>query len=365
VVDSDGQVLLTLTDDFELPSDSEVLEAALVAPVLQDATGPDGGVRVVTVAGPGETFVQFARSLEEVESVLDDLQSRVLLIGGLAISVAAAVAWFASARTLRPVSELTEAAGRVAATGDLSQPIAGSGSDEVGRLATSFRTMLGALAASRQQQHRLVMDASHELRTPLTSLRTNVDVLRRGHDLSDEDRDALVHDLDTELSELSDLMAELVDLAADVRDDEAPQPLRLADLVEEVADRTRRRTERDIHVDVQNQVTLEGRPEALTRAIRNLVDNAAKFSPDDTPIRIVIDGGAVVVHDQGPGIPSGDREVVFERFHRLDATRGRPGSGLGLSIVRQVADAHGGSAWADASPDGGAAVGFRVPTVDD
>ena len=365
VVDADGQVLLTLADDFELSSDPEVLESALVEPVLQDATGPDGGVRVVTVAGPGGTFVQFARSLEEVESVLDDLQSRVLLIGGIAIAVAAAVAWFASGRTLRPVSDLTEAAGRVAATGDLSQPIAGTGSDEVGRLATSFRTMLEALAASREQQHRLVMDASHELRTPLTSLRTNVDVLRRGHDLSAEDRDALVADLDTELGELSDLMAELVDLAADVREDEAPQPLRLEDLAVEVVDRARRRTERDIRLEVSDSVTLEGRPEALTRAIRNLVDNAAKFSPEDTPIRVAIDRGTIVVHDQGPGIPADDREVVFDRFHRLDETRGRPGSGLGLSIVRQVAEAHGGSASADASPDGGAAVGFRVPTVDD
>ena len=161
-------------------------------------------------------------------------------------------------------------------------------------------------------------------------------------------------------------MAELVDLAADVRDDEEPQPLRLEDLAVSVADRARRRTGREIVVDVPRSVTVEGRPESLTRAIRNLVDNAAKFSPDDTPIRLVVDGGAVVVHDQGPGVPAADREVVFERFHRLDATRDRPGSGLGLAIVRQVADAHGGSVWAaDSSPDGGAAVGFRVPAVDD
>ena len=165
VIDADGQVLLTLADDFDLESDADALAAARTGPVLQDAVGPDGAVRVVTVAGPGETFVQFARSLDEVESVLDDLQQRVVVIGGLAIVVAAAVAWIVSSRTLRPVSELTEAASRVAATGDLGQPIVGSGTDEVGRLAASFRTMLGALAASRQQQRRLVMDASHELRT--------------------------------------------------------------------------------------------------------------------------------------------------------------------------------------------------------
>jgi two-component system sensor histidine kinase MprB len=288
-----------------------------------------------------------------------------VIIGGLAIVTAAALAWLAARRTLGPVSELTDAAVRVAETGDLGQPIEGSGSDEVGRLAASFRTMLDALSKSQEQQHRLVMDASHELRTPLTSLRTNVDVLGRGHELSADDRDAVIADLDAELGELSDLVAELVDLAADVRHDESPEPLRLEDLARGVVERAARRTSRDIRVEVSASAVVEGRPESLTRAIRNLVDNAAKFSPDDTPIRVVIEGGSVVVHDRGPGIPVVDRALVFDRFHRVESTRTLPGSGLGLAIVRQVAEAHGGTAWADASPDGGAAVGFRVPTVDD
>jgi two-component system sensor histidine kinase MprB len=220
--------------------------------------------------------------------------------------------------------------------------------------------MLDALSASRQQQQRLVMDASHELRTPLTSLRTNVDVLGRGHALSEEDRAAVVADLDAELTELSDLVTELVDLAADVRTAEEPSALRLEDVATAVAERAERRSGRRVVVDVESSAVVEARPESVSRAVRNLVDNALKFSPGDSPVRVVVDGASVVVHDQGPGIPVADRELVFERFHRLTSSRSQPGSGLGLAIVRQVAEAHGGTVWVEDSPDGGAAVGIRL-----
>ena len=361
VVAPDGSVVLTLADEWDEPTDPVVFdEAAGGAPVLEDASSDDGAVRVVTVALPSGGFLQLARPLDEVEAVLADVRNRVLVIGGFAAVVAAVVAWVASRRTLRPVSELTDAAARVAATGDLSQPVEATGSDEVGRLAASFRTMLDALSASRQQQQRLVMDASHELRTPLTSLRTNVDVLGRGHALSEEDRAAVVADLDAELTELSDLVTELVDLAADVRTAEEPSALRLEDVATAVAERAERRSGRRVVVDVESSAVVEARPESVSRAVRNLVDNALKFSPGDSPVRVVVDGASVVVHDQGPGIPGADRELVFERFHRLASSRSQPGSGLGLAIVRQVAEAHGGTVWVEDSPDGGAAVGIRL-----
>ena len=91
---------------------------------------------------------------------------------------------------------------------------------------------------------------------------------------------------------------------------------------------------------------------------------SAKFSPADSPIRIEIDGGALTVHDRGPGVPESDREKIFDRFHRVEASRTMPGSGLGLAIVHQVVDAHDGTVNAAESPDGGAAIGFRIPTVD-
>lgn len=182
--------------------------------------------------------------------------------------------------------------------------------------------------------------------------------------MSEESRAALLEDLDAEVRELADLMAELTDLATDLPADEEPAPVSLVELAEPIVERARRRTGREIVMESARPIVIEARPEALTRAIRNLVDNAAKFSPPDTPIRVEIGGGRLVVHDQGPGIPVDEREAVFDRFHRMESSRSRPGSGLGLAIVRQIVDVHGGEVFVETSSDGGAAVGFRLPTID-
>ena len=362
---SGGHVVFTLDDDIGTVPDVGRLEQARRRGPVLDTVRADGlSLRLMTVRAADGVFVQVARPLSEVDSAVADLRRRVLLFGSLAVAVAAVGAWLLAGRTVRPIVRLTDTAEHIASTGDLDRDVEGSGTDEVGRLARSFRTMLGALATSRRQQHRLVMDASHELRTPLTSLRTNVDMLRRADGLTTEDRTEILDDVDAELSELSDLVAELVDLAADVRADEEPHLIEMAEVVEAVAERARRRSGREIAVRVERRRPLEARPEALARAVRNLVDNAVKFS-EEGPVEVVVDGGAVTVHDAGPGVPEADRERIFERFHRLEADRGRPGSGLGLAIVRQVAEAHGGRVFAGASPLGGAAVGLRIPEIDD
>jgi len=367
VLDESGEIRLVLDAEFEAATDAELLARARMGPVLTDGTSAGGDVRVVTTSLPNLGFVQYARSLEEVDSVLASLRARTLVIGLSAIVGAGLVAWVLAGRTVRPIVELTDATEYVARTGDLERGVdtaASSTGDEVGRLSASFTSMLDALSASRRQQRQLVMDASHELRTPLTSLRTNVDVLRRGHVLSAVQRDEVVADLDAELGELSDLVSELVDLATDMRENEDVAPLTLVEIAEPVVERARRRTNRPIEIVTVSDVVLEGRPEAIGRGVRNLIDNAAKFSPAGTPIRVEIDGGRLTVHDQGPGVPEAERVRIFDRFHRVESSRTLPGSGLGLAIVRQVADAHGGSVFAADSPDGGAAIGFVVPTVD-
>ncbi|MDW3217030.1 MAG: HAMP domain-containing sensor histidine kinase [Acidimicrobiales bacterium] len=365
VVAPNGTVRGTLDAGFDAPTDSALLAEARLAPVLSDGDADGERLRVVTAALPGASFVQLARPLDEVDAVLDDLRRNTVLIGALAIVGAGVAAWFIAGRTARPIRELTEATEQIAATGNVEHAVSiDAGTDEVGRLSASFTSMLDALAASRRQQRQLVMDASHELRTPLTSIRTNVDVLGRGHALSSDDRAAVVADIDAELGELSDLVAELVDLAADVRADEPVALLTLDEVAAPVVERARRRTEREITVEVARSVVMEARPDALARAIRNLIDNAAKFSPPGTPIRVEIDGGSLTVHDAGPGVPPADRERIFDRFHRVESSRTLPGSGLGLAIVRQVAEAHDGTVVATDSPDGGAAIGFRLPTID-
>ena len=359
-----GEVVLALDEDSAVVPEHNTIHRARSGPVIESVTGIGGSpLRLMTQEIFDGVYVQISRPLDEVERAVDDLAVLVLLYGLLAVGAAAAGAWFLAGRAVRPIVRLAETAERIAATGDIERPIEGSGSGEVGRLSRSFRTMLAALATSRRQQHRLVADAGHELRTPLTSLRTNVDVLRRAPDLSEEDRAAVLDDLDAELVELSGLAAELVELASEVHIDEETDLVELSEVAGAVAEQARRRTGREIEVRVDRGGAVEGRPEALARAVRNLVDNAVKFS-EAGAVEVVVDGGAVTVHDAGPGIPEGDRRRVFERFRRLESNLDRPGSGLGLAIVSQVAEAHGGTVSAGASPLGGAAVGFRIPEID-
>ncbi len=360
-----GQVIVALDDDIGTVPDTERLERARRrGPVVDTVKAHGMSLRLMTVRAADGVFVQVARPLDEVENAVEDLRRQVLLFGLLAVTVAAAGAWFLAGRAVRPIVRLTDTAEKIAETGDVDLPVESSEAGEVGRLARSFRTMLAALSASRRQQHRLVMDAGHELRTPLTSLRTNVDLLRRSDELAPGERAAVIDDVDAELGELTDLVTELVDLAADVRTDEELQLIDMAGVVEPVVERARRRSGREIVVRVRRGVPVEGRPEALARAVRNLVDNAVKFSTGG-PVEVVVDGGSVTVHDAGPGVAETDRERIFERFHRLEADRDQPGSGLGLAIVRQVAEAHGGTATVGESPLGGAAFSLQIPEIDD
>lgn len=365
LLDENGDVLSLLGSDFDVVVDEALLADASDGPTISEALIDGVRAHAVTFEIPGVGFVQIARSLGEIEHSMDGLRRQIILIGSLSILVAAAMGYVASAGTVRPIERLTDAASAVAFTGDLDHPVDGAGGAEVGRLASSFNAMLAAISSSRSQQHRLVMDASHELRTPLASLQTNVDVLRRATGIPAQMRAEILGDVHAELGELTELVTELVDLATDVRDDEDPVPLELADLVAPIAERSGRRTSRQVDVTVRSRAVVEARPAATSRAIRNLIDNAAKFSPAGSPIRVEIDGGAVTVHDQGPGIAESERERIFDRFHRVEATRTLPGSGLGLAIVKQVAEAHGGQASMAPSPDGGSAFTLQIPTVDD
>jgi two-component system sensor histidine kinase MprB len=233
--------------------------------------------------------------------------------------------------------------------------------DEIGRLAVSFRSMLDALEASRQQQHRLIHDAGHEMRTPLTSMRANVALLERAVDLPADERAEVLAAIGSELVELSSLFDEMIELATDQRDDElASAPLDLDHVVRNVAATWHRRSDRPITVESSSSMVM-GDSAMLERALTNLVNNADKFSPPGTPIEIVASEGSVSVRDSGPGIPLEERPRIFDRFYRTEATRSMPGSGLGLSIVAQVVERHGGEVWVSDSPSGGADIGFRLP----
>ena len=330
--------------------------------MLRTVDGSDGhAYRVLSRANDQVTF-QIGRDLSEMHRVLEDLRTRILLVGGIAVGLAAIAGWLFARGLTKSLRKLTEAAGEVSSTGRLDIDVSANGRDEVGRLGTAFASMLGALSRSRDEQQRLVQDAGHELRTPLTSLRTNVDVLRRHTDLPSDMRAKVLDDLDTEVSELSSLVDEVVAVGSGRSSDEPPVRLRMGDAVEAAAERVSRRTGREITVDVDDAVVVAQRS-LLERAVTNLLDNAAKFDSSAEPIEVTARHGRVAVRDHGPGIAADDLAHVFDRFYRAVASRSQPGSGLGLSIVTEVAAGHGGTTFVANHPDGGAIVGFQIPVA--
>lgn len=333
--------------------------------------------RVATVAlGGGRGAVQVAQQFSDTEDLLRELQQRTVLLVGAVVTASGLFGWWLARRITRRLVRLAGAAEDVARTGRLGIQVPVAGYDEVARLGRSFDRMLGRLAQSEEDQRRLVQDAGHELRTPLTSLRTNISMLRRIDELPPDAREELVADLAQESRELTDLVNELVALAAGRSDTEPVQRLDLADLAEDVAVASRRRSGRDIIVRVSGDTTVDGRPTALQRAISNLVENAAKFDREGkAPIEIGVTGpirtgvgvgggrpGSVRIEvlDRGPGIVEGDLVRVFDRFYRAADARSLPGSGLGLSIVSEVATGHGGAPFAFRRDGGGAVIGFTV-----
>jgi two-component system sensor histidine kinase MprB len=322
-------------------------------------------LRILTTPVEGGGAVQVARDLTETNDVLDVLAGRLVLITLAGAAVAGLVGWLVARRITRPVRALADAAEEVAATEDLAVPVPVHGTDEVGRLGTSFNTMLAVLADSRRQQQQLVQDASHELRTPLTSLRTSAELLERGHDLDPQERERLLAVVAAESRELTDLVTELVELATDRRAGDAPfGEVSLDEIVARAVDQSRERSGRRVTAALEPVVVL-GDAVLLDRAVRNLLDNADKFSPAATVTEVTLtvgDGRArLVVRDQGPGIPEEDRERVFDRFYRSAGTRTLPGSGLGLAIVAQVVDAHGGVIRAEAVDGPGTAIVVDLP----
>jgi two-component system sensor histidine kinase MprB len=366
VIDANGDLVESAIDP-PLPISAADIAVAGAATdevrITHDASVDGVDYRVLTVSNGGRErgARMFARSLTESEDLLADIRTRTAVAVLVVIAVSALLGWLFARQATQRLRRLTRVAEEVADTGRLDVEVPVGGKDEAGRLGIAFNEMLGALARSKDAQQRLVQDAGHELRTPLTSLRTNVAVLQRYESLRAEDRGRLITDLDSETQELTALVNELVDLATDRRSDEPDEAVDLGPLVERVADRARRRTGRQIDVTVDDSVVV-GRPQALDRAVTNLVDNATKFSADaGGPIDISLRQGRVEVSDRGPGIATADLPHVFDRFYRALDARSRPGSGLGLAIVSDVVTAHGGSTFASARDGGGATVGFVLP----
>jgi two-component system sensor histidine kinase MprB len=279
-------------------------------------------VRVITAPVAGGGAVMLGRSLEGVDRVLARLR---LLLGLLCLAGVGLAAWL----------------GR--------------------RAADRFAAVLDRLERSRTAQRQLVADASHELRTPVTALRTNAELLLEQEDLPPDQRRALLADVVDQTEELTALVADLIELARGDQPAAEAQDVRLDGLVAEAVERARRHAPQVRFTTDLAPVAVDGVPDRLGRAVNNLLDNAAKYSPPGGAVHVTLRGDTLTVRDHGPGVPPDELPHIFDRFFRAGNARDQPGSGLGLAIVKQVAERHGGSVAAAAAPGGGLEVALALP----
>jgi len=249
------------------------------------------------------------------------------------------------------------------------------GEDEIGHLAVTLNAMLDRLERGVEEKHRLIADASHELRTPLAAMRSELDVSLRTDDLSPEAREVLestreevdrmsrtVDNLLT-LARVDEGRLELLTTRVNLRDgiEAAVLPLR------PLADAKRLQLE----VNGGRAWEAEADPERLNQALTSMIENAIKFVQPGGEVEVTTwaeeDEVGITVRDNGPGIPTEARELIFERFYRADPARGRDvgGSGLGLAICREVAKAHGGRVWVASEEGKGSAFSLALPRASD
>jgi two-component system sensor histidine kinase MprB len=319
--------------------------------------------RILTVPLVRDHALQVARPLAEVDAVLRQLSIVLFAVLVIGVVLAAAVGLLVARSGLAPLGRLTRTLEELARTRDLTRRVESGGQDELGRLAGSFNSLLAALDTSLRSQRQLVADASHELRTPITSVRTNLELLQRGM-LEPGERDRVLSDVVTELARLSHLVAELIDLAREEEGTPAPAvDVRLDEIAQAAVAIAAPEWPNVEFRLVAEPSSVKGDPDRIERAIRNLLDNAAKWSPAGGVIDVVVQAGEVAVRDYGPGVSEADAPHVFDRFWRAPTARRMPGSGLGLSIVREVARSHGGTVGVERAPGGGALFRIRFPAT--
>lgn len=366
VVDGHGHVIAASDNIREEPV---TVRGATTAPSIgtQDLAALGGQFRVATrrtTSPSGPVTVYVGQTLAPVQDATNDL---ITLLGSgvpVLLLIVAATAWLMTGRALKPVEEIRA---EVAAISEdelhrrVPEPSTG---DEISRLAHTMNAMLARLDDAYARQSRFVSDASHELKSPIAALRAHLEV-----DLAHPERTDWFRAEDETLNEviaLQVLVEDLLTLA------QLPggshqlrhEPVDLDDLVLREADRIRARTRVRVDLSGVSAGQVEGDPAQLGRAVRNLLDNAARHAASTVTVSVHEHDSTVEVHvaDDGPGIPPEDRQRIFERFARLDDARTpHDGTGLGLAIAREIVDTHRGTLLVEDNRPGARFV-MRLPT---
>ncbi len=381
VITSGGTVLVNagnhLGSSAMLPAAEIASAAAGNSSVGTDALGgTDYRVRAVPFAHSDQpSALVVATSLEPIENAIGRLTLLLGLLIPIGLALAALGGWWLARKALRPVASMTDEAAAIDAAQLDARVGVPATMDELGRLALTLNAMLDRIRSAVGQQRAFVSDASHELRTPLAIMRAEIDVSLGAPELSEDARATLLS-----AREETDRMRAIVeDLLLLARMDEGGLALEeavvdLRALAAEAVQAFRPLAE-DRHIEL---TLVDGEPTivladavSLQRAVRNLLDNAIKYSPPGSDVIVSVHGdqeqGQLTVADTGVGIPPEELPKVFERFHRVDPSRGRGagGSGLGLAIVRELVEAQGGRVRAESSPGIGTSISCTLPAARD
>lgn len=362
-----GEAVVTIVGGEPYKSDlsgasfrgTELLEhwSSLQAPERDQVDTESGPIRylAVTLASEdavGGVFVVAIALEAQLASVDGVIRVGALVLGSILL-IASAVAWIAAGEVLRPLRLLSETA-RSITESNLSGRIPVEGDDELAELAGTFNDMLDRLEEAFATQRRFADDAGHELRTPITVIRGQLEVL--GDD--PDERKATIRLVTGELDRMSRVVEDLLVLAkAEQPDFIQPHPIDLAELVEELAVKASELSPRQVAVTAKDHAVVLGDWERLTQAVMNLARNAVEHTPETAKVSLGAQANGswarIWVTDTGPGIPASDRDRLFDRFARGHAGR-RPtgGAGLGLSIVKTIAEGHGGRVELDSDSVG-------------
>jgi signal transduction histidine kinase len=322
---------------------------------IDEGNGP-WRLEVRQVVNNGRDYdVYVASTLDGVNGSIESLERLLLISFPILMLLLGVTTWVVTGRALRPVESIRREVERIGAE-DLNRRVPEpSTHDEIGRLAQTMNAMLTRLEDSRERQHRFVADASHELRSPLTGMRAELEL--ELEQPSDDRRAETIRGLLADTIHLQRLIEDLLTIAvADTStlDIAHREPVDLDELVLSEARRLRARTAHEVDTSQVSGAQYCVNTDQFVRVVRNLLDNAAAHAESSVRVSLHETATAVIlaVSDDGPGVPPEGRDLVFERFARLDDARSRDsgGTGLGLAIVREVIAAHGGTVTVDGLP---------------
>ena len=381
VVSDDGAVILARPSGFADDPDPLPDVAGLTdAPVFVYLHSVDGTLRYRALVRdlPDGAQLVVAWPLEEVGAATSELIRTLLLAGAGVLLLGAAATWWTVRQSMRPVDEMVDTAEAIAG-GDLTRRVPETDPNtELGRLGISLNEMLAHLEEAveterdaKDRLRRFVADASHELRTPLATIAGYAELRGKDGLTTPQDEDKAWSRIESESRRMALLIEDMLVLA---RLDQS-QALRLstvdiAQIVRDAAgDHAAIDPQHPIRVDSPDSVILEADQERLTQVITSLLSNVRVHTPEGTATDVIVRPGAGVVSidvtDDGPGIPEGALDHVFDRFYRADPSRSRSsgGAGLGLAIVQAIVEAHGGKVTVAREETGGTRIAIELPEV--